>query len=385
MSRKRVVILGSTGSIGVQALDVIRRHGDRFDVVGLAVSRNVEAILGQAAEFEPEAIAVTKADPPSVDALPPGTKVLSGDGSLVDLALSIDCDIVLNGVVGAAGLEVTVATLEAGLTLALANKESLVAGGPIVKQALERGGGKIVPVDSEHAASAQILRGEPVDEISRLVLTASGGPFRGCTRAELSGVTVEQALDHPTWSMGAVVTINSATLMNKGLEILEAHELFDLEMDRIGAVIHPQSIIHAVLEMVDGSAKAQVGMPDMRQPIAWALAYPDRLHDPIGALDWTALPALTFEEPDLDAFECLALAFDAGRSGGTAPAVLNASNEVAVEAFLERRCGFLDIGRVVAEVLGRHDVVEPRDIRDIAEVDRWAREEARGILSRMAA
>ncbi len=377
---RRLVILGSSGSIGTQALDIVDRHPGRFEVVGLAVGSQTDVLCEQAERFRPRVVAVVAGDPPSHEKLPPGTEVLAGPDALVQLAAGVDCDIVLNGVVGAVGLEATVAALAAGRTLALANKESLVAGGPVVRRAREAGGGEIVPVDSEHAASAQLLAGENRDEVARLVLTASGGPFRGRSRAELADVTVEQALAHPTWDMGAVITINSATLMNKALELLEARELFDFGFDRLGAVVHPQSIVHAIVEFVDGSSVAHVSHPDMRNPIGWALSYPDRLHDPIGKVSWSELPPLEFEEPDLDAFPLLGLAAAVGAAGGTAPAVFNAANEVVVDAFLKSECGFLDIPRVVADVLDGHDVVDPRDVAEVVAAGDWARSKARDAL-----
>jgi len=381
--RRRISILGSSGSIGTQALDVCRRHADRFRVVALAVASSVDVLVEQAAEFGPEVVCVTASDPPPADVLPAGTRIVKGPEGLVELAAGIDCDVVLNGVVGMVGLRATVAAMDAGRTLALANKESLVAGGSVVRAARLRGGGTLVPVDSEHAASAQLLSGEDPSEVSRLVLTASGGPFRGRTRADLADVTRSDALKHPTWNMGAKITIDSATLFNKGLEVLEAHELFDLDFDRIGVVVHPQSILHAVVEFVDGSAKAHMGLPDMRQPIGWALEWPHRLHDPIGRIDWANLGSLTFEEPDLEAFPALGLAFEAGAAGGDAPAVLNAANEEAVAAFLGERCRFLDIPAVVAETLARHTVSVPRDVDDVAAAEDWARATARELLIRI--
>ncbi|MCC7075514.1 MAG: 1-deoxy-D-xylulose-5-phosphate reductoisomerase [Acidimicrobiia bacterium] len=379
--RRRVVILGSSGSIGAQALDVCRRHPERFDVVGLAVARSVDTLCSQAHEFRPEAVCVAEVDAPSPSDLPHGTSVFTGGDGLVRLATETECDVVLNGVVGVAGLEVTVATVQAGRTLALANKESLVAGGPVVRRARDTGGGRILPVDSEHAASAQVLHGEDTDDVARLVLTASGGPFRGRKAVDLADVTVAEALRHPTWQMGAKITVDSATLFNKGLEVLEAHELFGLDFDRIGVVVHPQSIVHAIVELVDGSSKAQLALPDMRQPIGWALAWPERLDDPIGAVAWSELGALTFEAPDIDAFPSLRLAYAAGRAGGTAPAVLNAANEEAVDAFLKGRCGFLDIPRVVEGVLERHTPHDPVDVTAVVETGAWARRQAAELLA----
>ena len=379
-----LAVLGSTGSIGTQTLDVVRRHPDRFRVEALAVGSSVDALVAQAREFRPSVVCVTGDAALDPADLPDGCRVLRGADGLVDAAVGTDTDVVVNAVVGAAGLEATVAALSAGRDVALANKESLVAGGPVVRRARDTGGGRILPVDSEHAASAQLLAGEDRAGIARLVLTASGGPFRGRSRAELAEVTRAEALRHPTWQMGAKISIDSATLFNKGLEVIEAHELFDLDVDRVGVVVHPQSIVHAILELVDGSSKAQLSLPDMRQPIGWALAWPERLADPIGAIAWHELPPLTFEAPDTDAFPALALAYAAGRRGGTAPAVLNAANEEAVAAFLADRCGFLDIPRVVEAVLDRHDATEPRDVADVVEAGSWARATAARLLGSAA-
>src|SRR5690242_11867606 len=318
-----VVILGSTGSIGTQALDVISRHRDEYRVVALAAGSNTELLAAQAREFgvAPELARTCAGDP----------------DALAELAAHPDADVVLNGVVGFAGLPATLAALRAGKRLALANKESLIAAGPVVAKAKAAGGGEIVPVDSEHSAIYQCLRAGRTSEVARIVLTASGGPFRGRTRADLEHVTVTDALAHPTWNMGAKITIDSSTLMNKGLEVIEAHELFGTDFDHIDVVVHPQSIVHSMVEFVDGATIAQLSHPDMRLPIGLALAAPDRLPEAFGAIDWSTLRELTFEVPDLETFQCLALAYEAGRIGGTAPAVLSASNEVAVEAFLADR------------------------------------------------
>ncbi len=381
MTRRRVVVLGSTGSIGTQTLDVCRAVPERFDVVGLAVRSSTVALCVQAAEFQPRAVCVVGGSLPGEGDLPVGTRVLAGDDGLEALAGEVEADVVVNAVVGAVGLRATVAALDAGRDVALANKETLVAGGPLVLDAREAGGGRIIPVDSEHAASAQLLAGEDPDTVARLVLTASGGPFRGRPREDLATVTVEEALRHPTWQMGAKITIDSATLMNKGLEVIEAHFLFGLGFDRIGVVVHPQSVVHAILELRDGSAKAQLALADMRQPIGWALAWPERLDVPYGAVDWTGLAPLTFEAPDTAAFPALDLAYAAGRAGGTAPAVLNAANEEAVEAFLAGRCGFLDVSRVAEAVLGGHVPREPGSVSDVVAADAEARSRARELLA----
>jgi 1-deoxy-D-xylulose-5-phosphate reductoisomerase len=357
----RVAVLGSTGSVGTQALDVVRNHRDRYEVVALAAGRNTDLLAAQAAEFgvAPERARSCADDP---------------DG-LAELAASPDADVVLNAVVGFAGLPATIAALERGKRLALANKESLIAGGPVVNAVRARGGGEIVPVDSEHSALYQALRAGRAAEVRRLILTASGGPFRGRTRDELAFVTIADALKHPTWDMGAKITIDSSTLMNKGLEVIEAHELFGTPFDRIDVVVHPQSVIHSMVEFVDGATIAQLSMPDMRLPIGLALGAPARLPEAFGAIDWTEVSQLTFEAPDLDAFPCLRLAFEAGRAGGSAPAVLSGANEVAVAAFLDGRIPWSAIAQVAAAALdaGTGNV---HDVADVLEADRVARDRA---------
>ena len=370
MTRRRVAVLGSTGSVGTQALDVVRNHRDRYEVVALAAGRNTDLLAAQAAEFGvPPDRARSGVD---------NTEVLAGFAALDDV------DVVLNAVVGFAGLPATIAALRAGKRLALANKESLIAGGPVVRAARDDGGGEIVPVDSEHSALYQALRGGTVDEVAAVILTASGGPFRGRTRDDLALVTLEDALQHPTWDMGAKITIDSSTLMNKGLEVIEAHELFGIDYDRVQVVVHPQSVVHGMVEFCDGAVIAQLSMPDMRLPIGLALGAPDRLQEPFGAIDWTTLGSLTFEPPDTVAFPCLALAYEAGRSGGGAPAVLSAANEVAVEAFLDRRIPWLAISDVNGQVLeaasGAGETGNVRDVSDVLEADRAARARAREIV-----
>jgi 1-deoxy-D-xylulose-5-phosphate reductoisomerase len=364
---KKVAILGSTGSIGTQALDVLRGHRDAYEVVALASGRNTELLAAQAAEFGvSREWARTCADDPS---------------TLAELAAHPDADVVLNAVVGFAGLPATLAALEHGKRLALANKESLIAGGPVVRAARAHGTGEIVPVDSEHSALYQALRSGVPHEVARLILTASGGPFRGHTKDQLAFVTVAEALQHPTWDMGAKITIDSSTLMNKGLEVIEAHELFDVEFDRVDVVVHPQSIVHSMVEFVDGATIAQLSMPDMRLPIGLALGAPDRLPEAFGAIDWSTVNRLDFEPPDLDAFPCLALAYEAGRVGGGAPAVLSGANEVAVAAFLDGRIAWTAIAAVVADALdaGTGNVL---DVADVLEADRVARERASQAVKR---
>jgi len=361
-----VVILGSTGSIGTQALDVLSHHRDEYRVVALAAGRNTELLARQAAEFDvPAGMARACADDPDV---------------LAELASLPDADVVLNAVVGFAGLPATLAALNSGKRLALANKESLIAAGPVVAKARASGGGEIVPVDSEHSAVWQCLRGGRASEVHRIVLTASGGPFRGRTREQLREVTIADALAHPTWNMGAKITVDSSTLMNKGLEVIEAHELFDVGFDRIDVVVHPQSVVHSMVEFCDGATIAQLSMPDMRLPIALALGAPDRLPVPYGAIDWSTLGRLDFEVPDLETFPCLALAYEAGRLGGTAPAILSAANEIAVEAFLGERIAWTEIAAVVAEVLS-DGAGTADEVGDVLEADRRARQRAADIVA----
>jgi 1-deoxy-D-xylulose-5-phosphate reductoisomerase len=390
-----VVILGSTGSIGTQALDVVRAHPDRFRVVALAAGGSDPALLArQALEFDVDVVAVARAT--AVQDLQLAIyaaaqargysagehrvpKILSGAESATQAA-ALPCDVVLNGITGAVGLHPTLAALGAGSTLALANKESLIMGGDVVARAAAPG--QIVPVDSEHSALAQCLRAGRLDEVRRLVLTASGGPFRGRTRAELADVTPEQALDHPTWDMGPVITVNCATLVNKGLELIEAHLLFGVDFDRLDVVVHPQSVVHSMVEFIDGSTLVQASPPDMRLPIALALAWPDRLPDAAAPCDWRRATAWEFAPLDNAAFPAVQLAAAAGRAGGTVPAVFNAANEVCVGAFLSSRLAFTDIVDTVGAVIQRHDVPSKEQtltIDDVLAADAWARECARGI------
>ena len=373
----RVSVVGSTGSVGTQAVEVLGTEPERFTVAGLAAWRSVDALAAQARALRPEVVAV--GDPALAPALaaavPAGTEVLAGPEGLAEVARR--GEVVLNAVVGFAGLPVTLAALEAGRRLALANKESLIAGGPVVARARRTPGAEIVPVDSEHCALHQCLRaGSGPHEVARLVLTASGGPFRGRTRAELAAVGVEEALAHPTWRIGPKITVDSSTLMNKGLEVIEAHELFGVEYDRLAVIIHPQSVVHSMVEFIDGSTVAQLSLPDMRLPIGYALGYPERLHHPFGALDWSTLGRLDFEPPDRDVFACLGLAERAGRTGGLAPAWLNAGNEVAVAAFLDGRIGWGSIAAVVEDTLAACELVPAESAEDVVEADRRARERA---------
>ncbi|MDD7939025.1 1-deoxy-D-xylulose-5-phosphate reductoisomerase [Actinomycetospora lutea] len=373
---RRVVLLGSTGSIGTQALDVVRAHPDRFVVTGLAAGGGRPDLLAaQAAEFGVPTLAV--ADPAAAPDLRgrTGAEVLAGPQAAAELAAS-GADVVLNAMDGSRGLAPTLAALGAGTTLALANKESLVAGGPLVTRAA--GPGQIVPVDSEHSALAQSLRGGLPEEVSRLVLTASGGPFRGRPRSELAGVTVEQALAHPTWAMGPVVTLNSSTLVNKGLELIEAHLLFGVPYERIDVVVHPQSMIHSMVTFVDGATIAQVSPPDMHMPIALALAWPQRLAGASRPETFADPTSWTFEPVDTQAFPALELARAAGSAGGCLPAVYNAANEEAVAAFLAGRCAWTGIDETLAAVLDDAGewARDPRDVADVHAAEQWARRRA---------
>jgi 1-deoxy-D-xylulose-5-phosphate reductoisomerase len=384
------VILGSTGSVGTQAIDVVRHNPGRFRIVGLAAGGgNVELLARQALELGVEVVAVAKASAAQDLQLAfyaaakaggysagehPVPKILAGPDAAREIA-QWPCDLVLNGITGSIGLAPTLAALEAGRTLALANKESLIAGGALVKAAVQRPD-QIVPVDSEHAALAQCLRGGTHDEVRRLVVTASGGPFRGRSRDELADVTPAEALAHPTWDMGPVVTINSATLVNKGLEVIEAHLLFDVPFERIEVVVHPQSVVHSMVEFVDGSTLAQASPPDMRLPISWALGYPDRVPDAAAACDWTKAGTWEFFPLDEGTFPAVRLAREAGLAGGTAPAVYNAANEVAVAAFVAGELPFMSIVDTIEAVLGEHEVRNLTSVADVDEAETWARQRA---------
>jgi 1-deoxy-D-xylulose-5-phosphate reductoisomerase len=383
---RTVSLLGSTGSVGTQALDVIRTEPERFRVHALAAQRSVEELLAQAAAFRPALVVI--GDPARYDeardGVPAGTEVMVGEEGMV--AAARGADVVLNAVVGFAGLPVTMATLEGGKRLALANKESLIAGAPVVQKARRTPGAEIVPVDSEHCAVHQCLAAvHAATDVARLLLTASGGPFRGFTAERLGAVTVADALAHPTWSMGPKITIDSSTLMNKGLEVIEAHELFGIGYDRIDIVVHPQSIVHSMVELRDGSTLAQLSNPDMRLPIGYALGWPDRVATPFGALDWSGAQTLTFEPPDRAVFGCIDLAYEAGRRGGSAPAWLSAANEVAVEAFLGNALPWGGIADVVAETMAGW-VDDPVDEVDaVLAADAEARAAARLALDRRLA
>ena len=387
-----VSVVGSTGSIGTQTLDLVAADPERYDVVALAAGSDAGTLIAQAQRFRPRYLSIADDSKVQdiVDAVDPSIEVLAGDGALADIAGV--ADVTVNGVVGFAGLPVTLGCLGAGKRLALANKESLIAAGPVVQTARQTEGAELIPVDSEHAAIHMCLRANDVTaRVAKLHLTASGGPFRGRSRAELASVTVEEALAHPTWSMGPKITVDSSTLMNKGLEVIEANELFGgpageagsgITFDDIEVVVHPQSIVHSMVTFSDGATIAQLSHPDMALPIGYALAYPDRFPHPRGAIDWAALDRLDFEAPDVDAFPCLELAYRAGRVGGTAPAWLSAANEVAVEAFLAGRLSWIDIPDVIESVLAVHDGAKADTLDDIMSADAEARRRASEILSR---
>jgi 1-deoxy-D-xylulose-5-phosphate reductoisomerase len=378
---RSVLVLGSTGSIGTQALDVIRRNPERFRLVGVAAGGGDPVRLAnQVAEFDVRAVAVS--DPAGAGHLPGTARVWTGPDAVVDLIMATEADVVLNAVTGSRGLLATMAALDTGAVLALANKESLIAGGPLVTRAARPG--QLVPVDSEHSALAQCLRGGHTPEVARLVLTASGGPFRGRGRGELAEVTVEQALAHPTWAMGPVITINSATLVNKGLELIEAHLLFGVDYDAIDVVVHPQSVVHSMVTFTDGSTLAQASPPDMRLPIALALGWPDRVPDAAAACRFDTPTAWTFEPLDDAAFPAVRLAREAGRRGGCLPAVYNAANEEAVAGFVGGRIGFLGIVDTVAAVLAEADEwsEQPATVGDVLAAERWARARAQELLAR---
>jgi 1-deoxy-D-xylulose-5-phosphate reductoisomerase len=377
---KKVLILGSTGSIGEQALEVVA-GSDELELVGLSAGHRWERLSEQALEHGVGRIALSRADAAerAAGAVDGRIQVLSGDEGVRDLVRSAGADLVLNAIVGSAGLGPTIVALSEGTDLALANKESLVVGGELVTALAEASGARVIPVDSEHSALFQLLRAEAPGTVDRVVLTASGGPFRG--RADLAGVTPEEALAHPTWEMGGRITVDSATLMNKGFEVIEAHHLFGLPYERIEVVVHPQSIVHALVDLNDGASLAHLGHPDMRIPISYALHFPERADVPMARLDLAAVGKLGFEQPDLEAFPCLGLAREAGETGGTAPCVLNAADEVAVEAFLEGTIPFTGIAGVVADVLEVLPGSMPSHFEDLFAADAEARERAREIVA----
>jgi 1-deoxy-D-xylulose-5-phosphate reductoisomerase len=368
---KKLVILGSTGSIGTQALEIVAAS-EELEVVGLAAGSSWERVLAQAAEHGVDAVAFADAEAAAAaDGAWDGGKVLAGEEGIRELILSSNADLVLNGIVGAAGLAPTIVALGEGIDVALANKESLVIGGELTMALAEATEAKLLPVDSEHSALFQLIGAEPPGTVDRLVLTASGGPFRA--RTDLSEVSIEEALAHPTWSMGGRITIDSATLMNKGFEAIEAHHLFGVPFERIDVVVHPQSIVHSLIDLNDGATLAHLGYPDMRVPISYALHYPERADVAVPRLNLAEVGQLDFEAPDPETFTCLRLALEAGRAGGTAPCVLNAADEVAVAAFLEGKIGFTAIPAAVEAVLEQMPALRPTHFQDLFAVDAEAR------------
>lgn len=373
-----MVILGSTGSIGTNSLQVLAELADRFEVVGLSAHGNVDLVLSQVHQFQPRYLTLTDPDAArriEPGQLPPDCRLLVGQDGIERMVTDPDVEIVISAIVGSAGLAGTWAAVEAGKTIALANKETLVVAGPLVMELARERKVSILPVDSEHSAIFQAMGSGARNEVERVVLTASGGPFRGRTAAQLANVTAKEALCHPTWQMGPKITIDSATLMNKALEIIEARWLFDLAADQIGVIIHPESIIHSFVEFRDGSVLAQLSPPDMRLPIQYALTWPERVPGPAPRLDWRSLAALTFEQPDVDTFPALQLGYDVARRGGTCGAVLNAANEEAVRRFLDGGLPFLAIPRVCRAVLAHHHYSARPTLAELAQLDRWAREE----------
>jgi 1-deoxy-D-xylulose-5-phosphate reductoisomerase len=381
----RVAILGSTGSIGRSALEVIRRHPERFEVVALAANRSLDSLAEQVSRFEPrKAVLVDGAGLRDTGDLP-RAQWMWGREALLEITRAPDVDVVVNALVGAAGLEPTLSTLEAGKRLALANKESLVAGGRLVMAAAERGGGELIPVDSEHSAILQCLEGYDISSVSRMVLTASGGPFRGRSLDELWTIHPSHALNHPTWSMGAKITVDSATLANKALEVIEAHFLYGIDYDCLGVVVHPQSIVHSFVEFVDGSVLAQLGFPTMELPILYAMSYPERLEDSqLRTFDPVKASPLVFEEVDRGTFGLFTLGERAGREGGTSPAVYNAANEVAVEAFLRERIRFPEMADVVAGAMDLLGGGASGSLEEVLEVDLEARRVAEAAVGRLS-
>ncbi|MBN1558883.1 1-deoxy-D-xylulose-5-phosphate reductoisomerase [candidate division KSB1 bacterium] len=374
-NKRKIILLGSTGSIGVNALNCID-HLAEYDVIGLSTHRNVALVAQQAARYSPRAVAVTGAldDAGKRELEKLKIEIFTGPSALVELIRRHDFDLLVNAVVGAAGFVPTLEAVEKNADIALANKEALVIGGQVVMDKVREKGVQLLPIDSEHSAVFQCLMGESYADIEEIILTASGGPFRTLPAAEFSNITVSQALHHPNWTMGKKITIDSATMMNKGLEVIEAHWLFGIPVDRIRVVIHPQSIVHSMVSFVDGSIKAQLGVPDMRIPIQLALTYPQRRRADFPRIDWRTLKELNFDTPDLARFRCLALAMDAIRAGGTAPAVLNAANECAVADFLQQNITFDEIPAVIERAVEKHAFVSHPTVDDLLFADSQARE-----------
>ena len=383
---KKIAVLGSTGSIGRKSLRVIELNPDKYKVVALTAGRNIDLLLQQIEKFHPEAVAMLDGDlagrlKSRLNST--GPKVYFGEDGFVRLVTMDSVDMVISALTGAAGLVPTYSAIEAGKDIALANKETMVMAGPLVMHQAKGRGVSIIPIDSEHSAILQSLQGHPREDLNRVILTASGGPFKACTLEEMKGVTPEQALKHPNWAMGRKISIDSATLMNKGLEIIEAKWLFDLSIDQINIVIHPQSIIHSMVEYRDGSIMAQMGIPNMIIPISYALSFPHHLPTTLPQLKLDEIGGLSFEKPDLSRFSCLALAFRALETGGSMPAAMNGANEIAVESFLQGRIGFLQIPELIEKTMDAHQTFTLDTIEKVIEADGWARNKARALLERM--
>jgi 1-deoxy-D-xylulose-5-phosphate reductoisomerase len=380
--KKRISILGSTGSIGCQTLDVIDRFPERFEIVGLAAGTNLSRLAEQVNKYCPKIVSIANKEDIKQfrEMIPKGIIITAGVEGMTQTAVMEEAELVVTSITGTLGLVPTVEAVKAGKDIALANKETLVAAGQLVTTLVKENKVKLLPVDSEHSAIFQCLNGENINEVNKLILTASGGPFRNKGREDLARVTVDEALKHPNWTMGKKITIDSATMMNKGLEIIEARWLFDIGFDNIEVLVHPQSIIHSMVEFADGSVMAQLGTPDMRLPIQYALSYPNRLESDYPKLDLLSVKNLSFEKPCTDLFPCLELAFIAGRQGGTMPAVMNAANEQAVALFLDGRIKFLDIPEMIEKVMMRHDCINNPGLSEILECDSWAREEVQSLI-----
>ncbi|WP_082234165.1 1-deoxy-D-xylulose-5-phosphate reductoisomerase [Halobacillus massiliensis] len=380
---KQIALLGATGSIGVQTLDVLRNHKDEFSLYSMAFGRNIEKAIPLIREFRPKIVVVQDEETQQkltgeID-LP---DILIGSGGLIEACVADDVDIVLNAVMGSVGLSATLKAIEAKKTVALANKETLVTAGHLVMEAAKKHNVKLLPVDSEHSAIYQVLNGEKMEDVHKLIITASGGSFRDKKRSELEGVIVDDALNHPNWSMGAKITIDSATMMNKGLEVIEAHWLFNIPYDQIHVILHRESVIHSMVEYIDRSVIAQLGTPDMRVPIQYALTYPDRMELPMTKqLDLEEIAALHFEKMDFERFPCLRMAYEAGRAGGSMTTVLNAANEEAVQMFLEGKISFLEIERLIEKELSQHDKIHSPDLSAILSIDKTTRERVRSHLN----
>lgn len=381
MKKQKLAILGSTGSIGTQSLDIIRQHPDKFDVIALSANSNWKLLAEQVNEFNAQyALIGDESHAKNLEKACSGVTLLSGKKHLPELASLESVDTVLNALVGYAGFDSTLAAIKAGKKVALANKESLVVGGEIITEELKRSNAELIPVDSEHSAMLQCLTGESLEDIEKIIITASGGPFRTLTKDQMQKVTVEQALDHPNWKMGAKITVDSSTMMNKGLEIIEAHWLFGIPVEKIQPVIHPQSIIHSMVTFIDGSSKAQLGLPDMKVPIIYALSYPKRLDLDTPRMNWNEAQNLTFEPVDFDKFPCVRLAMESIEKGGYAPAILNAANEVAVQRFLNKEIGYIQIPKIVEKSLANIEWNHSLNAETLKEIDKETRNFAKLII-----